>query len=138
MWAGHDLILGRDRRQYKELDKNNLDVRSYDNTPRQKPAHISENEGCFKDTRATMTAAQVKAESGRCLGCGAALVDPNKCIGCGICTTHCKLNAIALSKVRNDFGATYEQLPLVIAKYTVQREGKIIARKVKNLAGKKD
>jgi len=138
VWAGHDLILGRDRREYQELDKNNLDVRSYDNTSRQKPGHIAEYEGSFKDTRATMTETQVKAESGRCLGCGAASVNPNKCIGCGVCTTHCKLNAITLSKVRNDFGVTYEKLPLVIGKYTVKREGKIVARKVKDLAGKKD
>ena len=36
------------------------------------------------------TEEQVKAETARCLGCGASVVDPNKCIGCGICTTKCE------------------------------------------------
>ena len=41
---------------------------------------------------------QVKAETSRCLSCGASVVDPNKCIGCGICTTKCVFDAIHLHR----------------------------------------
>ena len=44
------------------------------------------------------TEEQVKAETARCLGCGASVVDPNKCIGCGICTTRCAFDAIHLHR----------------------------------------
>ena len=37
----------------------------------------------FRDAKLTFTEEQVKAETARCLGCGASVVDPNKCIGCG-------------------------------------------------------
>ena len=40
----------------------------------------------------------MKAETSRCLGCGASVVDPNKCIGCGICTTKCVFDAISLHR----------------------------------------
>ena len=43
----------------------------------------------FRDLSHTLTEEQVKAETSRCLGCGASVVDPNKCIGCGICTKVC-------------------------------------------------
>ena len=42
----------------------------------------------------------VKAETARCLGCGASIVDPNKCIGCGLCTTRCEFDAIHLHRER--------------------------------------
>ena len=42
------------------------------------------------------TEEQVKAETARCLGCGATIVDENKCIGCGLCTTRCEFDAIHL------------------------------------------
>ena len=45
-----------------------------------------------------VTEEQVKAETSRCLGCGASVVDPNKCIGCGICTTKCVFDAISLHR----------------------------------------
>ena len=41
---------------------------------------------------------QVKAETARCLGCGASIVDENKCIGCGVCTTKCAFDAITLHR----------------------------------------
>ena len=50
----------------------------------------------FKDAHKTLTEEQVKIETGRCLSCGAARVDPHKCIGCGICTTKCQFDAIHL------------------------------------------
>ena len=48
----------------------------------------------------TFTEEQVRAETARCLGCGASIVDPNKCIGCGLCTTKCAFDAIHLDRDR--------------------------------------
>ena len=45
-----------------------------------------------------LTEEQVKAETSRCLSCGASVVDPNKCIGCGVCTTKCVFDAIHLHR----------------------------------------
>jgi ferredoxin len=54
----------------------------------------------FRDAKLPFTEEQVKAETARCLGCGASVVDPNKCIGCGVCTTKCEFNAIKLHRER--------------------------------------
>ena len=54
----------------------------------------------FRDAKLTFTEEQVKAETARCLGCGASVVDPNKCIGCGVCTTKCEFDAIKLHRER--------------------------------------
>jgi hypothetical protein len=37
VWEGHSLILNRDRKRYRYLDKENADINGYDNTPRQRP-----------------------------------------------------------------------------------------------------
>lgn len=92
------LTIGRNRRQFIELDKEDILVDSYDNSGRQIPGintgiHPARS---FRDTRLTFTEEQVKAETARCLSCGASVVDENKCIGCGICTTKCEFDAIHL------------------------------------------
>ena len=94
------LTIGRDKREFIELDKNNLllEEASYDNTPRQRIGYNETLRKTFKDGRVTFTEEQVKAETARCLGCGASVVDPNKCIGCGICTTRCAFDAIHLHR----------------------------------------
>ncbi len=92
---------------------------------------INENHGTFKDTRATFTEEQMKLETSRCLGCGAAKVDSYMCIGCGQCTTKCKFDAIHL--VRNDktvIAKVYEKLPLEMAKHAIKRVGKIIVKPI--------
>ena len=83
------LTIGRNRRDFIELDKNNIKVESYDNSSRQIPGtdNSFDHKKSFRDAKLTFTEEQVKAETARCLGCGASVVDPNKCIGCGICTT---------------------------------------------------
>ena len=94
------LTIGRDKREFIELDKNNLllEEASYDNTPRQRIGYNETLRKTFKDGRVAFTEDQVKAETARCLGCGASVVDPNKCIGCGICTTRCAFDAIHLHR----------------------------------------
>ena len=54
----------------------------------------------YRDMAKTLqvTEEQVKAETSRCLSCGASVVDPNKCIGCGVCTTKCVFDAIHLHR----------------------------------------
>ena len=94
------LTIGRDKREFIELDKNNLllEEASYDNTPRQRIGYNETLRKTFKDGRVAFTEEQVKSETARCLGCGASVVDPNKCIGCGICTTRCAFDAIHLHR----------------------------------------
>ena len=94
------LTIGRDKREFIELDKNNLllEEASYDNTPRQRIGYNETLRKTFKDGRVAFTEERVKAETARCLGCGASVVDPNKCIGCGICTTRCAFDAIHLHR----------------------------------------
>ena len=94
------LTIGRNCRDFYELDKTNLALGDYDRAPRQAAgmddaidAHRS-----FRDAHLTLTEAQVKTETARCLGCGASVVDPNKCIGCGVCTTKCEFDAIHLHR----------------------------------------
>ena len=100
-WVQHaTLTIGRDTREFIELNKNDLllDEASYDNTPRQRIGYNEALRKTFKDGRVAFTEEQVKAETARCLGCGASIVDPNKCIGCGICTTRCAFDAIHLHR----------------------------------------
>ncbi len=93
------LTIGRNRRDFIELDKENIFVASYDNTDRQRPEKAEEAQArSFRDLSHTLTEEQVKAETSRCLGCGASVVDPNKCIGCGVCTTKCVFDAISLHR----------------------------------------
>ncbi len=94
------LTIGRNRRDFVELDKNNISVDSYDTSKRQIPAKADEKAqaAIFRDLSHSLTEEQVKAETSRCLSCGASVVDPNKCIGCGVCTTKCVFDAIHLHR----------------------------------------
>ena len=98
VWPGHSLTIGRNRREFKALDKNNLDFDSisYDNIGRQKPGVAKDKVLTKYDERLTFTEEQLRKETSRCLGCGATIVDQNRCIGCGLCTTRCKFDAIHL------------------------------------------
>lgn len=94
------LTIGRNRRDFVELDKNNISVDSYDTFKRQIPAKADEKAqaATFRDLSHSLTEEQVKAETSRCLSCGASVVNPNKCIGCGVCTTKCVFDAIHLHR----------------------------------------
>ena len=94
------LTIGRNRRDFIELDKENIKVETYDSSSRQIPpkADVKEQAKTFRDLSHSLTEEQVKKETSRCLSCGASVVDPNKCIGCGICTTKCMFDAIHLHR----------------------------------------
>ena len=96
---GADMKIGRNRRDFIMLDKDNISVSGYDHAGRQE-AGMDESipKHSFRDAHKTLTAEQVKIETARCLGCGASWVDPNKCIGCGVCTTRCVFDAIHLKR----------------------------------------
>ena len=91
------MTIGRDRRTYIPLNKEDLTYPSYDRAGRQEPAEKPGGEALsFTDVHGTLTEEQIRVETARCLSCGASYVDPNKCIGCGLCTTRCKFDAIHL------------------------------------------
>ncbi|MDE7046862.1 MAG: FAD-dependent oxidoreductase [Lachnospiraceae bacterium] len=93
------LTIGRNRRDFIELDKEDIFIAGYDNTDRQSPERAKQEQAeSFRDLSHTLTEEQVKAETARCLGCGASVVDENKCIGCGVCTTKCAFDAISLHR----------------------------------------
>ena len=96
------LTIGRNRREFIALDKDNIKVEQYDNASRQIPGTRKDvdHKKSFRDAKLPFTEEQVKAETARCLGCGASVVDPNKCIGCGVCTTKCEFGAIKLHRER--------------------------------------
>lgn len=94
------LTIGRNRRDFIELNKEDILVENYDNGCRQIPGkdNTIDHKKSFRDASVGFTEEQVKAETARCLGCGASVVDTNKCIGCGVCTTKCEFDAIHLHR----------------------------------------
>jgi NADPH-dependent glutamate synthase beta subunit-like oxidoreductase/Fe-S-cluster-containing hydrogenase component 2 len=95
---GH-MTIGRNRRQFVQLNTGDIKVESYDNCSRQEAGmDESIDAKSFRDAHKTFTEEQVKKETARCLGCGTSVVDINRCIGCGICTTKCKFEAITLHR----------------------------------------
>ena len=96
---GQNFTIGLPKREFLALDKENLVIGGYDNTPRQNIGHKKEVVKTFKDNRETFTEEQLMKETARCLKCGVSIVDENKCIGCGLCTTKCKFDAIKIEKV---------------------------------------
>lgn len=131
---GQTLTLGRDRRDYKALDKGNVAVaiESFDTAPRQRAASGSavEAKKTFADLRGVLTEEQMKKETERCLGCGAVVVDDYMCIGCGICTTKCKFDAIHLEKVSDYKAGSYMSTLARIAGNVPASIGSIVATKI--------
>lgn len=109
VWGGN-LKTGRDRNLYHEIDKDNVLFGSYDNAHRQSCKRAASKARTFSDDREVFTEEQVKAETARCLKCGASHVDENMCLGCGVCTTRCKFDAIHLRRVFECTPCTREQL----------------------------
>ena len=123
------MTIGRNRRQFIELDKENLALEEYDSAKRQRPAMDDKIDAhrSFRDAHRTLTEEQVKIETARCLGCGASVVDPNKCIGCGVCTTKCEFDAIHLHRELPECSRMVkaEDKMKAILPYMLKREVKI-------------
>ncbi len=127
---GH-MVTGRNRWEFKELDKDDILVENYDNGPKQKEGMDLEKWPTFKNYKITLTEEEVMKETARCLGCGATIVDSNKCIGCGVCTTKCAFDAISLKR---DHPECSKMVPAEdkfkeILPYQLKRVAKIITHK---------
>lgn len=131
---GH-MTIGRNRRDFIELNKQDIVVESYDNSSRQQAADVAQANR-FAEYHGTLTEEQVRLETARCLGCGASVVDENRCIGCGICTTKCGFDAIHLHREHPEAShmVTSEDKFSAILPYMIKRAGKIA---IKGLSPKK-
>lgn len=123
---GH-MTIGRNRRDFIELNKQDIVVEQYDNSSRQEPGVVVTKSN-FEEYHGTLTEEQVKKETARCLSCGASVVDENRCIGCGICTTKCAFDAIHLHREHPEASVmrTSENKFDGILPYMIKRGGKIL------------
>jgi heterodisulfide reductase subunit A-like polyferredoxin len=128
---GH-MTIGRNRRDFIELNKGDILVESYDNGSRQAPGVLPVKTR-FAEYQGTLTEEQVRKETARCLSCGASVVDENRCIGCGICTTKCGFDAIHLYRVNPEASVmrTSEDKFSGILPYMIKRTGKVLFSKKK-------
>ena len=129
---GQSLTLGRNKREYKALDRNNVDYNGFDVSPRQHATTslIKNLQGSFDDPRGLLTDKQVHQESSRCLSCGISVVDEFLCVGCGACTTRCKFGAIALDKKTEAYGVDFPELKPIIIKTAVKRKLRLAVKKI--------
>lgn len=127
---GSSLVIGRNLRQFIELDKENIKVESYDNSSRQISGldDSVDSRKSFRDAHRPFTEEQIRIETARCLGCGASIVDTNRCIGCGICTTKCEFDAIKLYREMPECSVMRksEDKMKYILPYALKRQMKII------------
>ncbi len=126
---GTSMTIGRNRRDFVMLDKDDISIYSYDRAGRQEEPfdETIDRKTSFRDAKLTLSEAQVKIEASRCLSCGASVVDENKCIGCGVCTTKCEFDAIHLFKTHphaNDMRDCGDKF-LYIGPYAAKRAAKI-------------
>ncbi len=132
---GQSLTIGRDLREFKELDRDDVLIESYDNAQRQVPGmKPGDAARTYEDLRLPFTEEQIRIEAGRCLGCGASVVDTNRCIGCGLCTTRCEFDAIHLSRDIPEASRMYtaeEGKLKAILPYMAKRAVKIVLNKNK-------
>ncbi len=126
---GH-MTIGRNRRDFIEIDKDNILVESYDNSSRQVEGTASAAKP-FEEYHKTLTEEQVKIETSRCLACGASVVDPNRCIGCGLCTTKCGFDAIHLHRTMPECSNMVKAEDKVgaLLPYVIKRGMKILVNK---------
>ena len=69
-----DVMTEEDVGIFKEIDKDNILVESYDRPPRQKAALDPSKRFSFADDRLVLTEEQIQKETSRCPECGAAHV----------------------------------------------------------------
>lgn len=135
--TGQDLLIGRSRREYIELDKKSAIIHSFDTNPRQRAAMVDGQEAkkTFRDIRTSLTEEQMLKETERCFSCGATVVDEYMCVGCGMCATKCKFDAITLERVYDGEGVEFLGIKKAITPHVIKRKVKITAKKI--LGGKR-
>ncbi len=132
---GQSLTIGRNRREFIELHKENLVIPNemISRFERQEADRVTgiDPTTTFHDVRLPFTEEQVKAETARCLSCGASVVDPNRCIGCGVCTTKCEFDAISLFRELPEASRMVksEDKMKMVLPYALKRQIKIIRNK---------
>ena len=123
--------IGRDRRYFVALNKEDITIPSYDTAGRQEVGmdESIDYRHSFKDAHLTLSQEQVRIETSRCLSCGATILDPNRCIGCGLCTTRCEFDAIHLVRdhPENTNMRRAEDKIAGLGAYALKRAFKIIA-----------
>jgi NADPH-dependent glutamate synthase beta subunit-like oxidoreductase/Fe-S-cluster-containing hydrogenase component 2 len=131
---GDNLTISRER-EYRALDKGNLNMDGYDRLPRQRAVHVdgSKSKGTFKDLRSAFTEEQMRKETERCLGCGAVVADQYQCVGCGVCTTKCKFDAITLMRKYDSSGVEFKDMKPAVIKHVIKRQGRIAVKNAKNI-----
>ncbi|ENK1243897.1 FAD-dependent oxidoreductase [Clostridium sporogenes] len=129
---GDNLTISRER-EYRALDKENVNMDGYDRLPRQRPLHVEGNESkvTFKDLRGTFTEEEIEKETKRCLGCGAVVVDQYQCVGCGMCTIRCKFDAISLIRKYDSSGLEFKDMKPAVIKHVIKRQGRIAVKSVR-------
>ena len=126
---GH-MTIGRNRRDFIELNKDDISVESYDNSSRQEPEPVKGGDA-FSEYHGTLTEEQVRKETARCLSCGASVVDENRCIGCGLCTTKCAFDAIHLYREHPECSTMVKAEDKVgaLLPYVIKRGAKMLVKK---------
>ncbi len=133
---GSSLTLGRNKRHYVELDKDDLNLsdNQYDRSGRQVPAcaKVANVVHNWEDPSKELTEEQIRTETARCLKCGASIVDTNKCIGCGLCTTRCEFDAIHLTRDMPEASRMWpsEDKVKAVLPYAAKRGVKILKKKI--------
>jgi NADPH-dependent glutamate synthase beta subunit-like oxidoreductase/formate hydrogenlyase subunit 6/NADH:ubiquinone oxidoreductase subunit I len=125
---GQSLLIGRVQDPYLAkyaLDKDNIIVEGWDNTPRQEPVHC-QVANPMQDDRKVFSEEQLQKECARCLRCGRTFVDETMCVGCGLCTTKCKFDAIHLQRRFDAKGTDYKHITPSSLPHILTRNLKII------------
>jgi NADPH-dependent glutamate synthase beta subunit-like oxidoreductase/Fe-S-cluster-containing hydrogenase component 2 len=125
---GQSLLIGRVQNPYLAkyaLDKDNIVVEGWDNTPRQEADRV-EVKSKMDDERAVFTPEQLHKECSRCLKCGRTFVDETMCVGCGLCTTRCKFDAIHLERRFDAKGTVYKNISKSSIPHILTRNLKIV------------
>ena len=119
--GGH-MTIGRNRRDFIELNKQDILVEQYDNGSRQDPGVVPTKSN-FEEYHGTLTEEQVKKETARCLSCGASVVDETKCAFDAIHLHRDHPEASIMHTSENKFDG--------ILPYMIKRAGKILFKKKK-------
>ena len=130
---GQSLTIGRDLREFIELDRDDIRIESFDSADRQRPGFkAGDAKSTFSDLREPLSEEQVRKEANRCLNCGATTVDLNQCVGCGLCTTRCEFDAIHLQRDIPHAADmhTAEEMMKCVGPYALKRGIRILKKKL--------